>query len=101
MLANLKVIILRNRWQFQVAKNRYMWHGCQQLHVTLAQLKGLAVRLGLREQVCAHAHSTLNHNSNTLTRSNLKTKQMQWDFYLKFVLDRIFFFIFASKKFLK
>ncbi|PNF35077.1 hypothetical protein B7P43_G09471 [Cryptotermes secundus] len=35
----------------KVAKNRYMWHGCQQLHVTLALLKGLAMRLGLQEQV--------------------------------------------------
>ncbi|KAJ4450418.1 hypothetical protein ANN_01842 [Periplaneta americana] len=35
----------------KVAKNRYVWYGCQQLHVTLAQLKGLALRLGLQEQV--------------------------------------------------
>ncbi|PSN45327.1 hypothetical protein C0J52_18060 [Blattella germanica] len=34
----------------KVGKNRYAWYGSQQLHVTLAQLKGLAERLGLREQ---------------------------------------------------
>ncbi|XP_021936967.1 transcription factor E2F8-like isoform X2 [Zootermopsis nevadensis] len=35
----------------KVAKKRYMWYGCQQLHNTLALLKGLALRLGLHNQV--------------------------------------------------
>lgn len=31
-----------------------MWYGCQQLHITLAQLKGLALWLGLQDQVCCN-----------------------------------------------
>ncbi|KAJ9588136.1 hypothetical protein L9F63_018494, partial [Diploptera punctata] len=35
----------------KVGKNRYVWYGCQQLNYTLSQLKGLAERLGMREQL--------------------------------------------------
>nr|CAD7443964.1 unnamed protein product [Timema bartmani] len=35
----------------KLCKNRYEWYGCKQLHVTLAHLKGFAVKLGLHKQV--------------------------------------------------
>ncbi|XP_063223576.1 uncharacterized protein LOC134531695 [Bacillus rossius redtenbacheri] len=43
----------------KVAKNRYRWFGCQKLHVTLAHLKCLAMKLGLQQQV--HDMQTANN----------------------------------------
>lgn len=47
----LVVIVSESGWWLQVGKNRYMWYGFQHLHITLALLKGLAVRLRLQDQV--------------------------------------------------
>ena len=52
---SLWVIVSEIGWWLQVAKNCYKWYGCQYLHITLALLKGLAVRLRLQDQVCCCA----------------------------------------------
>lgn len=39
------------RMASKVAKNRYQWHGCNNLQSTLSQLKVMAVEYGIDEKV--------------------------------------------------